>query len=407
MKVPRILNAAGVVLLAGTVTVAFPGLSSAVFSATTKNTATVTAAADWTPPIVAVEAPGTWVRGTVQVNATARDERSSVARVALQTQATQPAQTGWTALCTRTVAPYACAWDTTKVADGSYAVRATAEDTAGYSATAVATTQVDNTPPTVALTAPAGTVSGTVTFTGTAGDAGSGLRTVVLQRAAAGAGAWTDVCTATTAPTTSAWSCTVDTRPLADGRYDLRAVATDRAGNTTTSAVVANRTLDNAPALAGLDVQSVNGGRAAERLDGGDTLVYTFTREVNLGSILAGWNGAERNVQVRVAGGFFGGDVLEVSGVNLGSLELRGNYVLTIFGRTLPATMTAETETVGGRTRTKVVVRFQEIPSGISTPTPSSPADMTWTPSGSVTDLLGNRSSTSTVTESGPLDKEF
>jgi chitinase len=37
----------------------------------------------------------------------------------------------------------------------------------------------------------------------------------------------------------------------------------------------------------------------------------------------------------------------------------------------------------------------------------STPADMTWTPAGSILDLAGNPISTAAVTESGQMDVDF
>ena len=100
---------------------------------------------------------------------------------------------------------------------------------------------VDNTLPTVSLTDPGTPLSGTVTLTATAADADSGVATVTIQRAPAGGSTWTDVCVLSEAP----WSCAFTTTAVADGLYDLRAVAVDAAGNTRTSSMVANRRVDN------------------------------------------------------------------------------------------------------------------------------------------------------------------
>jgi hypothetical protein len=96
-------------------------------------------------------------------------------------------------------------------------------------------------PASVALANPGSPLSGSVTVSATASDAGSGIASVRVQSARAGASTWTDRCTATTSP----YACTVVTTALADGLHDLRAVATDAAGNTLTSAVVTSRRVDN------------------------------------------------------------------------------------------------------------------------------------------------------------------
>jgi hypothetical protein len=64
---------------------------------------------------------------------------------------------------------------------------------------------------------------------------------VRFQYAPAGTTAWTDACTDATAP----YSCSWATTGAADALYDMRALATDRAGNTTASATAASRRVDN------------------------------------------------------------------------------------------------------------------------------------------------------------------
>ena len=62
-----------------------------------------------------------------------------------------------------------------------------------------------------------------MTLTATAADAASGIASVELQRSPAGAGTWTTIGSDTSAP----YAVQLDTAALADGLYDLRAVATD------------------------------------------------------------------------------------------------------------------------------------------------------------------------------------
>jgi hypothetical protein len=93
----------------------------------------------------------------------------------------------------------------------------------------------------VTLADPSAAVQGTVGLTATA-SSGRGIATVRIDAAVAGSGTWSAVCTAASAP----YQCSWDTTGVADGRYDLRAVATDAAGYTRT-APVASRTVDNQP----------------------------------------------------------------------------------------------------------------------------------------------------------------
>jgi len=105
--------------------------------------------------------------------------------------------------------------------------------------------KVDADAPAVSLANPGSTVSGTVGLSATATDAGgSGLSDVRFERAPAGTGSWTLIGTSTSAPYSASW----DTTALANGNYDLRAVARDGAGGTTNSEVVTVAVQNGAPA---------------------------------------------------------------------------------------------------------------------------------------------------------------
>ena len=219
--------------------------SGATFVASTANpAASFSTAADFNTVAVALTDPGTPLLGTVSLSATAASDRG-IASVRFQTS---PAGAGtWTDACTDTVAPYTCSFDTTAVADGLRDVRAVALDNGGYSRTAsVSSRRIDNTAPTTSLTDPGTPLTGSVSLTGSASDAGSGLSALNLQFRPSSGGSWTDVCQRTSSPAT----CSLNTATLADGLYDLRTLATDAAGNSA-SAVVSSRRVDNtAPTVA-------------------------------------------------------------------------------------------------------------------------------------------------------------
>ena len=89
------------------------------------------------------------------------------------------------------------------------------------------------------LTDPGTPLRGSVTLNAVA-SSDRGMGTVAFQTSPAGANTWTTRCN-DTAP---AYSCDLDTTTLADGLYDIRALATDSAGYSNSSAV-ANRRIDN------------------------------------------------------------------------------------------------------------------------------------------------------------------
>ena len=218
------------------------------------NTATSTvysgAIVDNTAPTVSVTDPGAYLKGTVTVDATAGDGAGSgILNVKIQRS---PAGAGtWTDICTDTTSPYQCSWNTTGVTDGLYDLRAVATDNISLSGTSSTVTnrRVDNTAPTATMNDPGAYLSGTtVSLTASASDGGSGVASVKIQRSPAGAGTWTDVCTDTTSP----YSCSFDSTGVSDGLYDFRAISADNATNSTTSATVTNRRVDNTAPTAGL-----------------------------------------------------------------------------------------------------------------------------------------------------------
>lgn len=124
----------------------------------------------------------------------------------------------------------------------TYDLRAVATSgTTSYTSALVEDVLVDNLAPTVTMQDPGSPLSGTVTLAATASDAHSGVARVVIQYAATGSATYTNACTVSSTP----WSCPFDTTVMPRGSYTLRAVATDVAGNTTTSAGVTNRFVDN------------------------------------------------------------------------------------------------------------------------------------------------------------------
>ena len=193
---------------------------------------------------VTVTNPGSPLRGTATIAAVATSEEP-MASVKIQRS---PAGAGtWTDICTDTTAAYTCDWATTGVTDGLYDLRAIATDTAGYSQTSATVTsrRVDNTAPAASLTDPGTPVTGTKALTATATDGGSGVASVTMEYRTASSGSWTAICT----DTTSTYNCSWTTAGLPDGLYDLRATATDVAGNTTTSTVANRRVDNNAPTV--------------------------------------------------------------------------------------------------------------------------------------------------------------
>jgi hypothetical protein len=370
-------------------------------SRTTTSTVVTNRRVDNTLPTVAVTDPGAYLRGTVTLQATASDTGSGVSSVTIQRS---PAGAGtWTDVCTDTTSPYACTGvdTTTWGGDGLYDLRAVTIDVAGNPNTSstVANRRVDNTAPTTALTDPGSPLRQTVTLNATATDTGgSGVLNVAIERSPAGAGTWTNICTDATSP----YSCSWNTTGVTDGSYDLRAVATDNAGNSATSTVT-SRVVDNTAPTA-TDIQTTNVGATVGKPETSDTITFTYSEQIAPASILAGWNGSSTAVTVRITNSG-ASDTLEVwnSGntallpLTGSAVALNGNYVTAsaVFTATMAQSGAAITVTLG------------TLSSGTVTTAGGAGGTMSWTPSATATDVAGNACTTTAANESGGQDKEF
>ena len=168
----------------------------------------------------------------VAVSSDSADAGSGVASAEFQRR---PAGGGpWTEIDTDTTAPYSVDWDTTGLTDGDYDLRVLTTDDAGNTfASATRTVTVDNTAPSVTITAPTGFVNAAATdpFTVTATTPDGDVDQVELfscSNASAGCsgGTWVSLGVDSSAPYSASWA--IDP----DGNRALRAVATDGGGNT-------------------------------------------------------------------------------------------------------------------------------------------------------------------------------
>jgi hypothetical protein len=360
-------------------------------------TAIVTLRIDNTAPSSAtLTNPGASLSGSVALSGTAADAGSGIA--AWTAQYRPAGGSTWTDACSDTTASYGCTWATTGAADGLYDLRALASDAAANTtgSTVVSSVRVDNVVPTVALADPGTPMTGTVTLTATAADAG-GIASVVFERSKAGLNTWTTICSDTTAP----YTCAFDTTGVAEASYDLRARVTDNAGRTATS-VIASRTVNHAPY--GTDVQATNGGATAGKFETGDLIRLTYSEAMAPASILSGWAGASQAVRVYVTdGGTI--DTLDFRNsagttrlnlVNTATdLSLGADFVstATVFNATMSMSGTVVTVTLGTR-----------ISGTLKT---AAAAKMTWRPAALSTDLAGIAALTTLVNESGTTDRDF
>jgi Bacterial Ig domain/Bacterial Ig-like domain len=186
-------------------------------------------------PTVAWSSPAAdqWIRGSVALQVVGQDGLSGIDHFVLSpsTGALVSSADGTATL------------DTTGLPDGPRALTATAVDRAGNrSDVATRTVKVDNSVPLVSLDAPgaATLVSGSLALAATASDAGSGVGQVRFELRPAAGGAWSPLGADGDAPYRI-----VAPALVADGAYEVRAVAADALGNEAASpgtAIVIDRT---------------------------------------------------------------------------------------------------------------------------------------------------------------------
>lgn len=176
--------------------------------------------------------------------------------------------------------------------------------------------------------------------------------------------------------------------------------------------------MDNSP-LRGADIQSGNGPGAPGRIDAGDTLTFTYSRQVNPASLTPGWTGATLPVTVRLRDGNVqsvgtgnSGDTLDIqrpgSTVTLGTVNSKGDFVKNRQTVTYNASMTAATVTVAGVPGTVVTVTLGSVAGGSgSIHTSTTAAALVWAPTSSVTSTTRVACSIAPVPETGTIDRDF
>lgn len=359
---------------------------------------------DNTAPATTLTVPAGPLTGTTRLTATALDDGSGMASVTFQYR---PAGSGsWSTCGVDTDAPWRCTLDTSLLPDGAYEFRAIGTDVAGNTNTTPTQTQmVNNTISSVSITAPGegDSVSGIVTVTAAANST-AGVRQVELQTRPVGGG-WSPVCTAASKP----YSCTWDTRGVTFADYELRAVLTDGTGALTASAIVPV-TIDNLE-LRAQDVQVVNVS-APGLPAAGDRILLTYSRQVDLTSIKAGWAGASTPTTVtfrdkNLPGVPFAGNDWADLGNNLGLLSFSQSYVHNKKTVVFAATMSASTQSMGGVDVTVVEITLGAPTSGAKDLRTQNVVGTTrWYP-GVVRSLTGLTGSTAPAVESGVPDRDF
>lgn len=187
--------------------------------------------------------------------------------------------------------------------------------------------------------------------------------------------------------------------PLPEGSITYSLTMTDNASNSRTQGgftVVVDNT-----APQGSDIQTSNGAATAGQAETGDTITYTYSENVEPGSILAGWNGTATAVTVRIVN-TANNDTLQIRNaantalLPLGDVSLRRSYVaatVNFTGSTMVQSGTSITVTLGAPDGPTLLVNQAR--------------DMWWFPDAGAFDRAGNPASTARTTESGANDVEF
>jgi hypothetical protein len=359
---------------------------------------------DVAPPASAATGPAYRTTTSITLNYSSSDAGGS-ALASVELWARSPGATAFARVSTSTTTSGSFAYSAT-TGDGAYAFYTIAVDGAGNREAAPSTPDVTTVVDTVApgsfaMSDVAQYLSGTVplSLVGAPVETGSGLASVAYSSRPAGAATWTVACTATAGPWSCNWNTATTKTP--NGSYDVRAIATDRAGNTTqaSNTPITGRVIDNTRPTA-LTVATANAtGGLAGRLDTGDTLTLTYSEQMKPASILAGWNGSTTAVQVRVANKSAGDNltVWKADGSTRIALcnpvALGGDYVPS-GDVTFNATMVLNGSVV--------VVNLGAIASGARRTAAVTGGTVTWTPDTAATDLAGNKVTNTAVSVAGP-----
>ena len=383
-----------------------PGTYTVTVADAAGNTVTsgTTFTADSTAPTGAVTAPAASanVRGSaVSVTSSSADASSGVASAQFQRS---PAGAGtWSNLgVADTLAPFATTWDTTTFTDGLYDLRVITTDNVGNTATSatIANVRVDNTAPTGSLTAPLTNafVSGaSVAVSANSADTGgSGVASALFQRSPSDADTWTSIGSAdTTSPYAVTWNTTSGTP---DGRYDLRVVTTDRAGNTFTSVTTPVEVQNGAPTAT--SVVLANGGTTSGKLEQGDKIVVTYSQTLSVSSMCSTWSGdltdqslsTPGDVTITLTDGGGADDTMTVTSatctLHFGTLNLGATGYVTGGNTTFQGlALNASTVTWNAMTRTLTITLGA--PTGVGTRGTVASSVAVYTPDAAIKNVIG------------------
>jgi hypothetical protein len=290
---------------------------------------------------------------------------------------------------------YLVTWSAQPADNTNYRLLARVTDVAGNTTdSAIQTTQIDNTAPTVTLTSPASgsfTNNTSPTFTG-ACTTGDGNVTVTIKQSG------TTVQTPTGACGSGTYSATATALPQA--AYTAQASQTDAAGNTGTSATNTFTVDTTTPTVS--SVALVNHGSTTGRVDASDTIVVTFSEQMKVSSFCSTWVSGDGNnqslasnndVTVTLTDGGASNDSISVSSgtcsFNFGTVNLGSTAYITGGTRTFSGSGSSKSSIASDATAHTLTITLGSSDSNGSVATVTSSV-ATYTPSASIADSAGN-----------------
>ena len=191
---------------------------------------------------------------------------------------------------------------------------------------------------------------------------------------------------------------------ITGGSKTYSLTATDNGGSTQTKSFSA--TVDiTAPSASDVQTTNVSGGTNG-KTEAGDTIVLTYSEQIDANSVLAGWTGASTPVVVRLNDGI--NDSVQIynaansAALPLGTIDT-GRIDYTTLNATFGASGTPSTMVQSGAT---ITITLGTQGGGIMTAALGT-GRMSWTPSATATDRAGNAAATTAASEGGGNDRDF
>jgi hypothetical protein len=205
---------------------------------------------------------------------------------------------------------------------------------------------------------------------------------------------------------------------LTPGSKQYSVSSLDVAGNSRTQTGYGVTVDNTAPTASAIQTTNVAGGTAG-RAQPGDTIVFTYSEQIDPESILAGWTGASTNVVVRLIDGgctliLCSDDSVAIwnaadsASLPFGSVDLnRSDYHGGgLLGAQSPLRFGAS-GTPSTMVQTGATITITLGTGSGTADTASGSATMVWSPSTTAYDAAGNLTSSEAVSEGGSADREF